>query len=317
MVNKALVKDLEKGIPDALYFLWSEESCFLEDATAKFVETVVASGPLDFNYDIFYPSSDPQEILDAAATLPFMAQRRLVVLKDFHQLPASAVKVLMPYFKGPSETTCMVILSHKAPKASLKVNWKVYPLNIKESDVPAWLKQRASRKGLTLTNDAVDYLIEFVGYDIGLLIMEIEKLALSDNKTISRKEIVSSTSVMRKYSPFDLIDSLIAGQRTRAFRILKTIFAGSAMEAPVILGTLNWHYRQFYSLWVNRGKRPVKMSEKTYRTLAKYLPSFSDDDFYHIFRSLHEADLGVKTSGRPELVIEVLLIKLLQKGAWN
>ncbi|HBH62806.1 MAG TPA: DNA polymerase III subunit delta [Nitrospiraceae bacterium] len=317
MLNKTLQKDVESGLTSPLYFLWSEESCFLEDALSSFVKTVIASGPKDFNYDVFDSSSKPQEIVDAALTLPLMTKRRLVVLKDFHELPVSAIQVLTPYLNEPSGTTCLVILSKKAPKAALKFNGKVYSLNIKEWDIPAWLRNFAAGKGVRLSADAVELLIEFVGYDIGLLIAEIEKLALSGSGTISGKDIISSTSTMRKYTSFDLVDTLIAGQKTRAFRILKTMLSGNAFDAPVILGTLNWHFKQFYSLWRNNGQRPSKMREKTYRTLVKYLPSFKEDDFFRIFRSLHDADIGIKTSGRPGLVLEVLLIRLLQKGAWN
>ncbi len=317
MLNKSLYREFEDGLPGSLYYLWGEESCFLEDALSRFIDIVVASAPRDFNYDVFDSSSETPAILNAAATLPLMAKRRLVVLRDFHLFPAPLVKKLTPYLREPSESTCMVIFSRKAPKASLKLTWKVYPLNIKERDIPAWLKHAAAKKGIRLADDAVDCLIEFIGYDIGLLIMEIEKLAISGDGIIRGEDIVHTTGMMRSYTSFDLIDALITGQRSRAFRILKTIFAGGGMEAPVILGTLNWHYKQFYSLWLNRGKRPAKMREKTHRALVKYLPAFTEEDFYRIFRSLHEADTGIKTSARPGLVLEVLLVKLLQKGAWN
>jgi len=147
--------------------------------------------------------------------------------------------------------------------------------------------------------------------------MEIEKLALSGIRTVTGKDIISATIMMREYTSFDLIDSLIAGEKTRTFMILNTMLGGNAMEAPVILGTLNWHFKEFYSLWLNRGKRPFKMREKTYRALVKHLTSFNEADFFHIFRNLHEADFRIKTSGRPDLVLEVLIIRLLQKGAWN
>ncbi len=317
MLNKTLQKDLQSGLPHPLYFLWSEESYFLEEVRAKFVEVIFASQAEDFNYDVFDSTTGLQEIIDTACTLPFMAPKRFIVLKDFHLIPASGVKVLMNYLTDPSESTVMLILSQKAPKKTLKVDWRVYPLNIREYQVPGWLKQFASKKGLTLTGDAVDCLIEYVGYDVSLLLMEVEKLSLSGQGTITAKDVVASTSMMRKYSTFDLLDSVIAGQKERAFRILKTIFSNGPHEAPVILGTLNWHYKQFYLLWRNRGRRPVKMREKTYRTLTKYLPAFKEKDFFIIFRSLHEADLGIKTSGRPEPVLEILLIKLLQKGAMS
>lgn len=317
MLNKTLLKEIEKGLPGPVYYLWSEENVFLEDSLARCVETVIDPDNTDFNYDVFYPSSEPQEILDAASTLPFMTQRRLVVIKDFHQFKAPAVKALTPYLDEPSDSTCMIILSQKAPKKALKFKWKIFSLNIREWEIPSWLKQAAARKKVKLTNDAVESLIEFVGYDAGLLMMEIEKLSLSGSGTITEKDVVSSTSMMRTFTPFDLLDSLITGQKTRSFRILKTMFSGSSMEAPIILGTLNWHYKQFYSLWLNKGKRPAKMREKTFRSLKSHLPLFRERHFLHIFRSLHEADLGIKTSGRPELEIEVLLIKLLQNGALN
>jgi DNA polymerase III delta subunit len=281
------------------------------------VEIVVDPGTKDFNYDLFDSSSEPRGIIDASSTLPFMTKRRLVVLKNFHQFTASVIKKIMPCLNDLPESTCMLVLSQKAPRASLKADWKTYSLNIKEHEVPVWLKQRAAEKGIKLADDAVDYLIEFVGYDIGLLLMEIEKLSLAGNKTVTGKDLISTTSMMRNYTPFDLLDSLISGRKSRAFSILKTILGKNVMEATVILGTLNWHFKQFYTLWLNRGKRPIKMRTKTYNILRKHLASFNENDFFRIFESLHEADLRIKTSGRPGLVLEVLLIKLLQRGAWN
>ena len=317
MLNKTLLGEIEKGLPSPLYYVWSEESCFLEDALSRFVEVVISSHPADFNYDTFESSTPVQEIINAASTLPFMAPRRLVVIKDFQEFKTPAVKMLKKYLDSPSETTCMLILSRKAARATLKVKWKSIGLNIKEWEIPAWLRQAAAARGLKLSNDAVDYLIEFVGYEIGMLLMELEKLALSGKKTITGEDIRATTGMMRKYTTFDLVDSIIAGQKARAFRILKAMFGGSSMEAPVILGTLNWHYKQFYTLWLNKGKRPARMREKTFRGLSKYLPSYTEDSFFNIFQSLHEADIGVKTSGRPELVIELLLIKLIQKRRLN
>jgi DNA polymerase-3 subunit delta len=312
MQNKGLLKEVEKGLPDFLYYIWSGENYFLEEALSKFIDVIVASSPRDFNYDIFYPSSTPQEILNAALTLPFMAPRRLVVLKDFHLFNASSIKALTPYFKEPAETACMAILSQKAPHKSLEAAWKIFQIDIRENDIPAWVKQAAAKKGIRLTDEAADYLIDYIGNDIGLLITEIEKLSFTGNKSITGKDIIETTSMTREYTTFDLVDSLVAGQSARAFRILKTLFSGKG-DPPAIIGTLNWHYKQFYSLWVNKAKRPAKMREKTYRALIKYVPSFSEEDFFRIFQTLHEADLGVKSSGRPELVLDILLIKLLQK----
>jgi len=313
MSNKFLQKELGRGLPDPLYCFWSEESFFLEEALSRAVKTVIAGSPEEFNLDIFYPSSPPQEVLDALTTLPLMAQRRLVVIKDYHQFSKPALNVLTPYFAKPYETACMLILSQKKPKFSSDFKWKIYPLSIRETELPAWLKMVSKEKGVQMTDDAIESLIEIAGHDIGSLLMEVEKLKLMGGK-IGSQEVASSTSNMREYTAFHLTDAITAGQNTRAFRILKAILSGNASQPPIILGALNWHYKQFYLLWRNKGKKPLKMRDNTYTALRKHLPSLNEENFCYIFQCLHEADLGIKSSGRPEVAMEALLIKLLQQG---
>jgi len=313
MLNKALAKEFKDGLRAPLYYLWSEDPFLLEDALSKSIEIVISNNPVDFNLDLFYPSASSQQILDAASTLPFMAGRRLVVLKDFHEFPEATVKELIPYLQMPSESTCMVILSRKSPKKALDIKWRVYHLNIKEKDMPLWVKEISSKRGVRLTGDAINLLLEFTGYDTGLLSMEIEKLAHSGKKILKEEDIVSSITMMRHFTSFELINCIIEGQKTRAIRVLRSIFReGNATEsATLLLGALNWHFREFYNLWLDRGKRPLRMKEKTYKGLIKYIPLYNEERFYNIFKALHEADIRIKTGSRPELVIEALLIDLL------
>ncbi|MBI4844215.1 MAG: DNA polymerase III subunit delta [Nitrospirae bacterium] len=312
MSNSSLEKELEKGLPRNLYYFWGEEAFFLDEALRKAVGKVISGTQADFNYDTFYPSSSPGEILDAASTLPFMAARRLVVLKDFHQYSKSVVEALMPCLREPFEHLCMLVFSQKAPPKKLAgVQWMIFKAGIQESEVPGWLKRFAAERGLQLSAEAVDSLIEHAGFDAGLLASEVEKLLLSGKKRIDEKDVTDSTSSVREYTTFNLIDAIVAGQRAKSFTILRSLLSEKAL-ATVILGTLNWHYREFYDLWLNKGRRPAKMRDSTYGRLSKNLRSFNEDDFQRIFQSLHEADAAVK-SGRPELVLEVLLIKLLQQ----
>ncbi|MBI5195966.1 MAG: DNA polymerase III subunit delta [Nitrospirae bacterium] len=322
MLNKGLEKELKKHLPQPIYFVWSAENFFLDDFLSKAVDMVLAGHLKDFNFNVFYPETVPNEIIDSALTLPFMAPRRLVVVRDFHQFQKSFIKALEPYLKQPSQSTCMLILSQVKPKTrkdqkNLFDDVPVFPLIIKEADVPAWIKQRAHEKGINMTQGAVDYLIEFLGHDIGLLAAELEKFSASGLKLIGGKDILSLTGMMREYTVFNLVDAVMANNKANAFRILKVLFE-NGFEATSILGALNWHYRQFYNLWEGKGKRVLKMGEITYRTLLKHLPSCTEKYFSGIFQCMHEADAGIKTStGRPEVIMELLLLKLLQPHSMN
>ena len=105
---------------------------------------------------------------------------------------------------------------------------------------------------------------------------------------------------------------LIVRDKDRAFTILKALLDSNTTSPELILGTLVWHYGQFYMLWSHKGKRPPKMWEKTYRILSRHLRFCSEDYFFDIFRKLHEADVKIKTSGRPEIALEILLLSLLK-----
>jgi DNA polymerase-3 subunit delta len=315
MLHKQFTREIEKGLPHSLYFLCSSETFFLEEALYSVVDTVVPVSQRDFNYDVFNSSSSAQQIIDTSYSFPFLAARRLVVIRDFHQFSAQNVKILVPYLKNPSETTCMTILSQKDPKKSISADWRIFHLRLRESDIPAWIRQRASMKGMKISASAVDHLLESLGPDIGLLASEIEKLYVSGLKNIEDRDIISGTGMMKEYTPFNLIDAITAGKRTKAFKILRSLLAKKSSDATAVLGPLNWHYRLFYNLWENRGNRPLKMKSETYRTLMRHLPSMNAEHFGAIFQYLHEADIRVKSSGRPELALEILLIRLLQVGS--
>jgi DNA polymerase-3 subunit delta len=317
MLNRQLSREIDGKLPHPLYFFWGKEPFLLEEALKTATDAVMTPLHKDFNYDMFYPAANAQDILNASYSLPFMSPRRLVVLRDFHQFPSSTVKALLPYFKKPCDTTCMLIISLKEPKAKIESAWRAYPIRIRESEIPAWIKKRASEKGANLTYSAVECLIELLGTDIGLLAAEVDKLALSGTGPIDKNDIISSSGMLRDYTPFNLIDAIAAGRKTKAFRILRSLIEKKSSDAASVLAPLNWHYRQFFSLWENKGKRPFKMKTSTFQSLLQYLPNFTLEDFGEIFNTLHEADLRIKTSGRPELALEILLIKLLRIGTKN
>ncbi|GAB4534748.1 MAG: DNA polymerase III subunit delta [Thermodesulfovibrionia bacterium] len=315
MADKTLEKDFQDGLKDALYYFWSDDPLLLEHALTRAIDTIISGAPVDFNYDTFHPSSNPEEIRDAISTVPFMAKRRLVVLRDFHQFPGEGIKAILPSLEDPPDTACIIILSQKAPKKDFNIRCKVYNLNISDKDMASWVKEFALKKGVRLNDDAINLLLEFAGYDTGVLSMEIEKLSHLSGKVITDKDIMNSIVMMRQFTAFDLIDSLLEGKKAGVLRILKALFdeGKSTDTATLLLGALNWQYREFYNLWLQNGKRPARMSDKRYRLLMRLLPSYNEARFYNIFNALHKADVMIKTGGRAELVMEVLLINLFEK----
>jgi len=318
MPNKIFERELQEGLRDTTYYFWGDDALLLEDALKRVIDRVIPDSPRDFNCDIFYPSSTVAEIRDAITTVPFMAKRRVVVLKDFHQFPEDTVKDILPCIEDPPDTTCVILLSMKAPPKGFNIK-KTYNLTINEKEMPSWVKGFSLQKGIRLTDDAIDLLLEFTGYDTGLISMEIEKLTHLKTRVITEKEIINSVTMMRQFTSFEFIDSLLEGKKAKVLRIIRAMFdEGNAVDvATSLLGVLNWHYREFYNLWLQKGEGFLKMNNKRYRLFLKHLPLYNESRFFEIFRMLHEADVMIKTGSKSEFVIETLLIKLLQHERVN
>src|SRR6185437_16145517 len=60
-------------------------------------------------------------VLDACRTPPFLAERRIVVLRDANRLDATQVREVVTYLEDPLETTVLVLAhGEKAVPAGLK-----------------------------------------------------------------------------------------------------------------------------------------------------------------------------------------------------
>lgn len=312
MSLKALEQELKKGFPAPLYVIWGDSSEQVDEVLEKIQEVVLGNCPVDFNINVFHKFSPVSEILNQALTFPFLSPRRLIIIKDFHEFKAGQTKALLKYFDNPSDTTCMVLVSQKEPKAEIKKKAKDFSLVLKEKDIPAWVKGRAQGLGFKLNDNAVDYLFELIGPDTGTLCMELDKLSLLGKKIVDVKDIEALTGASREYTPFQLIDAIRQNKKEQAFKILHSLLDSKASTPYSILGTLVWHYSQLYALWEAKGKKPPKMNFYVYKTLSNYLPICSQDYFYNLFKVLHEADTKIKTSQMGDIALDALVIKLLQ-----
>lgn len=293
MSLKQLGQEISKGFPAPVYLFYSPEPFLLYDTSTSIKEVF---GGDAFNFDIFdaksADDSKPMEqIIDVLNTLPFLAGRRVTIIENAQKLSKKDMKGLTAYLDNPSPAALLVLLyegpSQKLLDASALKNVKAIALNIYEKDIPLWIKDAARKKGIELTPEAVQYMIAFVGTDLGMLSAELEKFSFGEaGRVIGVQEIRELVYAGAEYSAFDLTASIKEGNMTRMFRIFDNLSKDS--DPQMLLGALNWQYS---NLLRNAGGKADKYLNK-------------------VFRLLHEADIGIKTSR--SYVLENLLVKLIR-----
>jgi|Deesub1362A_J573_1020465.scaffolds.fasta_scaffold00004_312 DNA polymerase-3 subunit delta len=287
MSIKGFFEELKKGLKAPAYLLYSGEKFLLKEALFS-IKNTIPETERDFLFNVFDTEDavPVEQIVDILYTVPFIGGRKIVVVENSQKFSDSDIKKLARYISEPSPDSVLVLLNSsnvkKSHREALK-GAKLIPLEIREKELPFWIKEKASRKGLILTADAVEYLIGTVGPDAGVLSSEVEKLTLAGKKTLDAddiREIVKGSG--GGYDVFDLIDALKRKNAEMVFRIYKTL--SETQEPSLLLGALNWHY----------GRLPESWKEKT-----------------KVFALLNEADIMIKSSGGA-FPLEYLLVRLLQ-----
>lgn len=289
-------KEIEKGLPSPLYLLYASDLFLLRDAIAE-VKKLVPSEQREFNFYMYdFSTVDErvsfQQIIDAANTAPFFSKRRVIVfLGNIHKLSKNDLNILYNYLSNPSPYSVFVLCHEGVLKKDLKERFKglkVMSIDIKEADIPSWLRYRAKLKGFEISDNAIDYLLGTIGSDLGLLSSEIEKFSFLGKKSLSINDISEIIEGDGFFTPFNLVEALEQKDTERVFKIYKTLKHTS--EAYTIIGILNWLYWRLI---------PTNKKQK------------GDEYILRTFETLHSADKDIKSSGR-DFPVEYLLFKLLR-----
>ncbi|MEJ2191459.1 MAG: DNA polymerase III subunit delta [Nitrospirota bacterium] len=281
-------QELAKGLASPAYLLYAEDPFLLKEALYAAKKSLPGE-QVDFLFHVYdrdAPEDAPpvEHIVDTLLTVSLMGGRKVVAVENAQKLTVPETKTLGRYLERPSPEAVLILLYagslKRAAREGLK-GLKQIALDIRERDLPSWVRQRAGERGIALTGDAVDYLIGTVGPDAGLLSSEIEKLTLAGKKTLSREDIAELVKGAGDYDVFDLIGAIERRDEAGAFRICRAL--SRTQEPYSLLGALNWHFSR------------VKAAEA--RKSA-------------IFALLSEADLLMKSSGAYPM--EYLLFRLLR-----
>ncbi len=289
-------QESEKGFPSPVYLLHSTESFLLYESII--VLKGLFQDPALFNFEtIDIASSDEklpsEKIIDILNTLPFLAQRKTLVLRNIQKWTKKEAQKFGEYLKKPSPSTLLIMIFEGTNadifEPSLMKNVKTIALSVSEREIPVWIKERAAKKRLSFTSAALECLISFAGTDLGMLHAEIEKFSSSEEaRVVDIDELRGVVYAGAEYGAFDLATALAKKDEAAVFRIYENI--SRTMEPQMLMGALNWQYSSSYARAKMQGLDKKKLDR--------------------VFTLLHEADMAVKTSHSH--VMEDLLVKLLK-----
>jgi DNA polymerase III subunit delta len=326
MEPRELERRLKRQQLAPVIFLWGEESLLIDEAVRQIEALVLDPAVREFNRDFFYgDEAEPQAIVNAAQTLPWLAAQRLVVVRGTEALPRAADAALVTYCKQPSSSTCLIFMAQRLEGSRAlfstlaKLPWAVRFKRLLPRELSTWVEQRVAAGNCKITPDAVMALIETTGNDLRMLASEIDKLVVfvGPAQTIDVGNLEAVSADVRETSAFELARLLSAGDLAGAIRAWEK-FSASGEYPGLALGALIHHVRQLWriKLLQAKGATPDRMAGEigapifTVRRLSTQAAALDAGRLRQWLEALFEADQLIKRSGlSTQSVFERLILR--------
>jgi DNA polymerase III subunit delta len=301
-----------------VYAVYGPDEFLRRQAIARIVrETLGKEPPPMAMTEVEGPKAMLAEVLDDLRTLPFLADRRLLIVQDADAFITAHREALERYVAAPSATGVLVLVCDvmnrqwRLAKAILEVGSLVECKAPPPRERSRWLTSRASQEyGKKLPPSAAEALLELVGTDMASLDGELAKLAIyvGDRDSIEAADVDDLVGFTRPENIFRMTDALAERNADACFRIWRQTLATDKEAAFRAIGGLAWAVRQLMA-----AKDPGRSNVNPYtaRSAARFsLPQLND-----MLLQLLAADLASKTGlGTVESAVEKLVVKFCMTG---
>jgi len=286
--------------------LHSEHPILLDRAVAAIRDAAVPPAARGFNYDVVEGKPTGQRIVALAQTLPMMAQRRMVFVRDLTAMPADEAEPLIEYFAKPNPSTVIVALASKLDKrlkvfAAASKKGYVHVLDAPRQLAP-WVRAEAQAQGVKIEGAAVSRLVDAVGDDLSRLALAVEQLGLyAHGRAVTSDDVDELVADTRERSVFELTDAIGAADRPRALAAVASLCDQRESAVGVVV-MLARHVRQLSLVhglrgqniprgeWASRLGVPPFVVDKLLAQARSYSPRALSD----ATRRLADADRALK-----------------------
>ena len=251
MDRKDFTQLLKAGNVQGAYLFEGVEENIKAATLQNLRKAILPEGMEELNESVMdAPATDA--IIAACETLPFLADKRLVIVKEHPALTgrADADDRLISYVANVPESAILVFLCRGKADARKKLYGAIKKVNgivsfapLTDAELNAWIVKTFNGLGKTVSPQTASVLSFTVGSDTALLRREIEKLAAlaGDRDTVTEEDVhvVATRSV--ECTVFEMVDAVVAGQQGKAFGLLRDMLTTGSDR----LGILAMLLRQF------------------------------------------------------------------------
>ena len=220
---KNLNEDIKTGNFKQAYLLYGEEAYLKKQYKDRLTKAMLPEGDT-VNYAYYEGKGiNPGELIDLAETMPFFAERRLIVVENSGYFK-NAVPELADYIKTMPVTACFLFVENEVDKRNrlykaVKDKGRIVEMALQdEKTLLYWIAGNVKKEGRQIKETTARYLISRAGTDMENLEKEMEKLFSytlgKEEITVQDVEEICTTQITNQI--FDMVEAVAAKQQKKA-----------------------------------------------------------------------------------------------------
>ena len=226
---QTLNQDIKEKSFKKIYLLYGDEPFLVGSYKKKLREAITGGDTMNFNY-FEGKNPDVKEIISLADTMPFFADRRLILV-DGSGFFKSAQEELAAYLPQMPDTTCLVFAESEVDKRNRlykRVKELGYAAELNKQDTAQLMRWAAGilgRDGRKISRPVMEYFLERTGDDLENIRMELEKLvSYTMGRDVITKEDVDAVGTVHVTSRvFDMVAAIVAGNTKKAMDLYEDL----------------------------------------------------------------------------------------------
>ncbi|MEA2101654.1 MAG: DNA polymerase III subunit delta, partial [Thermodesulfobacteriota bacterium] len=210
-----------KKTPEPVYIFAGEETLLMEEQISRIKKSMGEEALMNFSSFNAEQIQDINRVIEQINTLPFLSERKCLIIKRVNKLKAKPLSKIIEYTKTPCRSTVLVLTIEAPPKdkaANAVLNKFPKTVEVRRFNpmktvvLTSWLEKKAGEMGKEIRKDASFLLADLTDRNTALMAQEIKKLCIyiQEDRVIEKKHVKELVVPGHESSIFNLSDSLFA-----------------------------------------------------------------------------------------------------------
>ncbi|MGE4213466.1 MAG: DNA polymerase III subunit delta [Anaerotignaceae bacterium] len=325
---KKLWDEIKTGNLSRCYIFYGTEQYLKRQYENRLKQEFTDSLSGDMNISIFNGEVDVNTIIDAAETMPFFAEKRLILVKDSKLFKAgrkNGSEQMADYIEQIPQSTCLVFIEDEVDKRGrlykvvAKAGRGIEFKTPEEKELIAWAQKQLKRSGVDIDTKTVGYFFGCIGNGMENAESELGKLAAYKGQggVVTTGDIDEICTRSLEAKVFDLVDAIGQRKTDRAVEIYRGMLM--AKDAPMMILTmitrqfrLMLQCRVLLEAGTPQPNIANTLGQKDFviRKCIAQAKNFTVETLKDAMKDCLEADIGIKTGKiKDDLAAEMIVIK--------